>query len=164
MHCGYPILKIDKAGELVEGVLVDLEAPESFWAVLDGLMGVNQLEAEKCFLNRCSAPIRIDSFTTNKAQTYCINPKKITKSHKKINRYQWCYEVNKVVKDLKKLNNRHRQYISKLSQVKGRNVVPIEMDIYRELLSMDLIVDRGRRLALTPLEEKSVHLNCEQEK
>ena len=151
LHCGYPILEISSAGELIEGTLVELEAPQSFWPILDELLGVTQLEAEKCFLNRCSILTRIDSFTSIEAQTYCINPKKITKAYKKINRYQWSHRINKGLKTLKKLNDQHRQYLSRLSELKGRNTVPIELDLYRELLSMDIIVDRGRRLALTPL-------------
>jgi len=151
LHCGYPILDTSKTEELIAGTLVELEAPESFWSVLDGLLGVDQLEAEKGFLKRCSILTMIDSFTSIKAQTYCINPKKLTKAHKKINRYQWPHEINKELKILTKLNDRHRQFLSRLSKVRGRDIVPIELDIYRELLSMDIIVDRGRRLALTPL-------------
>ena len=118
---------------------------------LDELLGVNQLEAEKCFLNRRSVLVMVDSSISIKAQIYCINPKKITKAYKKISLYQLSGKINKKPEVLTKLKDRHRRYISKLSKTKGRKIIPIEMELYRELLSMDAIVDRGRRLALTPL-------------
>ena len=49
------------------------------------------------------------------------------------------------------LQDRHKDYIVRLSKTKGRDILPIKLDLYRELLSMELIVDKGRRLALTPL-------------
>ena len=41
--------------------------------------------------------------------------------------------------------------ILKLGASSGRDIVPINLDIYRDLLNKGLIVDKGRRLALTNL-------------
>ena len=49
------------------------------------------------------------------------------------------------------LQPRHVDYIKTLAGTRGRDIVPIKMDLYRELLNFELIVDKGRRLALTPL-------------
>lgn len=42
-------------------------------------------------------------------------------------------------------------YLRKLSSATGRQVVPINLRLYRELLNLELIVDKGRRLALSKL-------------
>ena len=42
-------------------------------------------------------------------------------------------------------------YIRKLGASSGRDIVPIDLQLYRELMKLDLIVDKGRRLALTKL-------------
>lgn len=46
---------------------------------------------------------------------------------------------------------RHLDYIKKLSNAKGRELVPYKLDVYRALMSMELIKDKGRRPALTSL-------------
>lgn len=49
------------------------------------------------------------------------------------------------------LSNEQKQYLAKLKSATGRQVVPINLRLYRELLNLDLIVDKGRRLALSKL-------------
>lgn len=49
------------------------------------------------------------------------------------------------------LTPRQTTYVKRLSQVTGREIVPIDLDLYRELLKLGLIVDKGRRLALSKL-------------
>ena len=49
------------------------------------------------------------------------------------------------------LTDSQRRYILKLGASSGRDIVPINLDIYRDLLNKGLIVDKGRRLALTNL-------------
>lgn len=50
-----------------------------------------------------------------------------------------------------KLSPEQRQYLRKLGSATGRQVVPINLRLYRELLNLELIVDKGRRLALSKL-------------
>jgi hypothetical protein len=49
------------------------------------------------------------------------------------------------------LSDSQKRYILKLGASSGRDIVPINLDIYRDLLNKGLIVDKGRRLALTNL-------------
>jgi len=51
----------------------------------------------------------------------------------------------------KALNPRQASYVKKLGQITGRDVLPIDLDLYRELMKLGLIIDKGRRLALTEL-------------
>lgn len=50
-----------------------------------------------------------------------------------------------------KLSDRQKAYISKLGSCSGREIVPIDIDLYRELMKLEIIVDKGRRLALSKL-------------
>jgi len=52
---------------------------------------------------------------------------------------------------LDQLTAKQVNYIKKLGSSSGRDIVPIDMELYRELMKMELIVDKGRRLALTKL-------------
>ena len=52
---------------------------------------------------------------------------------------------------INKLTAKHVNYIKKLGTSSGRDVIPIDLDLYRELLKMELIIDKGRRLALSKL-------------
>ncbi len=49
------------------------------------------------------------------------------------------------------LSPRQATYVKRLSQITGREIVPIDLDLYRELLKLEIIIDKGRRLALTKL-------------
>jgi hypothetical protein len=49
------------------------------------------------------------------------------------------------------LTEKQIAYIKKLGQTKGRNSVPIDLNLYRDLVKLQLVVDKGRRLALSKL-------------
>ena len=50
-----------------------------------------------------------------------------------------------------KLTERQRLYVQRLGSTQGREIVPIDLGLYRELMNLELIVDKGRRLALSKL-------------
>jgi hypothetical protein len=52
---------------------------------------------------------------------------------------------------LDKLTERQKTYIQRLGASLGREIVPIDLPLYRELMNLELIVDKGRRLALSKL-------------
>jgi hypothetical protein len=52
------------------------------------------------------------------------------------------------------LSSRQANYVKKLGQISGRDILPIDLDLYRELMKLGLIIDKGRRLALTELGKK----------
>ncbi len=52
------------------------------------------------------------------------------------------------------LSLRQANYVKKLGQISGRDILPIDLDLYRELMKLGLIIDKGRRLALTDLGKK----------
>jgi hypothetical protein len=50
-----------------------------------------------------------------------------------------------------KLTEKQATYIQRLGRSSGREIVPIDLTLYRELMNLELIVDKGRRLALSKL-------------
>ncbi len=49
------------------------------------------------------------------------------------------------------LSEKQMDYILRLGKVSGREIVPIDLQLYRELMNLEIIVDKGRRLALSKL-------------
>lgn len=151
LRCGYPIIHVNEMGSLIEGALYELEIPSSFWSVFDELLGVDSSRTDKCFFTRQQVPVLIDNYSKIEAQVYSINPKKLAQAYRKIENGNWNADMLQKPPLIGLLEGRHKEYIFKLSKTKGRDIVPIKLDLYRELMSLELIVDKGRRLALTPL-------------
>lgn len=146
LSCGYPILSLE--GEnLVEGKLAEIDGSDTFWAVLDELFRYSPQSPKKGLFARCSHEVYVDNFTKISSEMYIANPAKALKDVKIISEGRWSSPGQNV----EDLTERQKTYIRKLSLAKGRDIVPIELDLYRELLSKQLIVDKGRRLALTRL-------------
>lgn len=156
LRCGYPLVVATESGSWIEGTLYDLEAPESFWPVMDELLGFNPMVPDKSLIQRSEVPVKIDNFAQSTAFTYGINPKKIVAAHKKITDCDWKKDLISRPPVIEGLQERQRDYIKKLSRSKGRDIVPIKLDLYRELMNLEIIVDKGRRLALTPLGKEAV--------
>lgn len=49
------------------------------------------------------------------------------------------------------LTEKQASYIKRLNHTSGREIIPIDLNLYRELMKLELIVDKGRRLALSKL-------------
>ena len=49
------------------------------------------------------------------------------------------------------LTEKQRNYLLKLGKSSGRDILPIDLNMYRDLIKLELVVDKGRRLALTSL-------------
>ncbi len=83
-------------------------------------------------------------------QAYVLNPSKTSKV-KLIEGSDWKAGFEKTPCYLDSLSEPQVTYLTKLSSSSGRDIVPINMPLYRELMKLNLIVDKGRRLALSPL-------------
>ncbi len=157
LRCGYPALIPDPQGELIAGELCELEVPESYVSILDQLMHFDISHPEKSLFKRQSLTVQVGNFGQCEAETYCLNPKKKTNAHKKITGGDWQQDLVENPPITRNLLGRQKDYIHRLAQTKGRDIVPIKLDLYRELMNLELIVDKGRRLALTPMGKEAAH-------
>ena len=150
LSCGYPMIDLSQKSSLVSGSLVELDVPETYWSILDGLLGVDMSRPDKNLFHRVNEEVLVENYSKVPCQLYCLNNDRVVHAQA-IADGNWQKDMQKAPPLTKHLGDRHRDYLVKLSQTKGRDIVPIKMDLYRELLSMELIVDKGRRVALTKL-------------
>ncbi|MEM7645999.1 MAG: gamma-glutamylcyclotransferase family protein [Pseudomonadota bacterium] len=152
LRCGYPaLISPGEESQWIRGEILELKSSDVLWPILDTLMGYDPLKPEKSFFLRTKLNIQGGDGSTQIGQAYFLNPKKIKKGFAPIADGDWMKNLQKTPPVIHQLQPRHRDYIRKLSNCRGRDIVPIKLDLYRELLSMEMIVDKGRRLALTPL-------------
>ncbi len=151
LKCGMPAFIATSDGDLVDGQFLELKVSSSFWPIFDEIMGYDPQRPDKGLFQRSHVPLKVGDFSTQLAWTYTLNPKKITKTMPLVPQNDWqnYFKKNRTVLDL--LDERHREYICRLARSRSREIVPIKMDLYRELINLELIVDKGRRLALTPM-------------
>lgn len=128
----------------IHGQLVELDLPESSLATFDALNGYYGDFKEKALIWRETLIVQTEQGQA-KAEGYTLN------SAKK-DQFRQVIPSDVAGSHLfEKLTDRHKTYICKLAKAKGREIVPVDMALYRELMGLELIVDKGRRLALTPL-------------
>ncbi len=147
---GYPAM-LEGAGT-VKGEVFTLENFKEIIKILDEFEGYSMQIPEKSLYVRQEKPIMVEGAKkpTN-TQVYLLNPLKLPKDAKVIENgdYKASMAAQSPLPLL--LSESQKKYILKLGASSGRDIVPINLDIYRDLLSKGLIVDKGRRLALTNL-------------
>ena len=146
---GYPVYSADGV-DLVPGTLLRLEAPSTLWKILDEMNGYSAASPDKSLFHRILAAAEADGKSVN-CQIYSVNGCKLPRSASKISGGDWLADIKEREPMVNLLTVNQRTYIQKLGRSTGRDIVPINLDLYRELMNKGLIVDKGRRLALTNL-------------
>ena len=146
---GYPVITAG-GNDWVPGHLVEVKSPDFLIPLLDQFFGFSEFEPQKSLHFRLQATVRTqDSLASSvTAWVYYLNPKKLPAKSKTISADQWGQALHSP-KFMDQLTDRQKLYIRKLGQISGREVVPVDLPLYRELMSLELIVDKGRRLALS---------------
>jgi hypothetical protein len=85
------------------------------------------------------------------AQVYVLNPMRLPTDSILIKDGDWQTDLKVSPALPAKLTDKQRTYVQKLGASSGREIVPIDLTLYRELMNLELIVDKGRRLALSKL-------------
>jgi hypothetical protein len=151
LACGLPLLN-PQGDKMVPGRLVELDVAESHWPIIDAINGYNASGGKRNFLVREPVEVLVHEGSPVAAQTYCLNPERKTQGCQEItDDAVYANFINGHPSLIDRLTERQKTYIQRLSQAKGREIVPVDMALYRELMSLELIVDKGRRLALTHL-------------
>lgn len=148
LEVGYPVFLNDKSS-VVKGTLVTLQTSDVVLNILDEFHGYNLKAPEKSLFLRTEVEVVTldgESITT---YTYSINPAKLPKTAKLISSGDWESDSAQLLTS--DLTDRQRGYVLKLGASSGRDIVPIDLQLYRELMNKGLIVDKGRRLALSAL-------------
>jgi gamma-glutamylcyclotransferase (GGCT)/AIG2-like uncharacterized protein YtfP len=147
---GYPAM-VEGQG-IVKGELLTLNNFKDIIKILDEFEGYSPTNPEKSLYFRVEKPIMVDG--AKKPVTsfaYLLNPVKLPREATRIESGDYRSAMAAQPPLSNQLTDSQKRYILKLGASSGRDIVPINLDIYRDLLNKGLIVDKGRRLALTNL-------------
>jgi len=150
LKVGFPVL-INSGADLVTGHLVELKSSELLVGLLDEFFGYNQMDPAKSLYHRQETIVSTDEGTEERAWVYFLNPLKLPLNAMLIQGGDWVKSMCEQPVMTEKLSEKQKCYISKLGSSSGRDIVPIDLQLYRELMNLELIVDKGRRLALSKL-------------
>lgn len=149
LKVGFPTLT-DEGDDLVEGHLVEIRSTDLLIALLDEFYGYNPQCAEKSLYSRKEVAVDLsDTTDVTTAWVYFLNPNKLPLTATVIEGGDWRSSLVSEPALTSKLTERQITYIQKLGKSTGREIVPIDLNLYRELMNLELIVDKGRRLALS---------------
>lgn len=147
---GFPAM-LEGGDQWVDGQLITLKPSSVLLALLDEFHGFSPLQTEKNLHFKKNADVVLKSGEEVRAFRYVLNPKKMNSKFLPIEGNDWQQDLqqNQPIPNL--LTPTQINYIKKLRDSKGRDIVPIQLDVYRQLMGLELIVDKGRRLALSKL-------------
>lgn len=147
---GYPAYHAQGA-QRIEGHLIKLQKPDLMIPLLDQFHGHLQLDLDKSLFHRLLVEAETQSGEKVLTQAYSVNLKRLCKRAEVIMDGDWKQALAQQPPLTDRLSEKQRTYIMKLGKSSGRDIVPIDLNLYRELLKLELVVDKGRRLALTSL-------------
>ncbi len=148
---GFPVYSI-QGEQRIPGSIVTLQRPEILLPLLDQFHGFQVLEPEQSLFYRFDSFAEIDG-TGEKVLTsvYSMNLQKLPRGSHLILDGNWEKVLAEKPALPLRLTDKQRNYVLKLGRASGRDIVPIDLTLYRELLNLELVVDKGRRVALTHL-------------
>lgn len=150
LKVGFPAL-INSGADLISGHLVELKSSDLLIGLLDEFFGFNQMDPSKSLYHRQETLVTLEDGSVEKAWAYFLNPLKLPANAAPIQGGDWAKSLEEQPAMTQKLTEKQKCYISKLGNSSGREIVPIDLQLYRELMNLELIVDKGRRLALSKL-------------
>ena len=147
---GYPAYH-SQGAQKIEGHLVKLLKPEVSVPLLDQFHGYSQLDLDKSLFHRVMIEAETTAGEKILTQVYSVNLKRLSPRAEVVMDGDWKKALREKPALTEQLTEKQRSYVLKLGKSSGRDIVRIDLDMYRELLKLELVVDKGRRLALTPL-------------
>jgi len=148
---GFPVI-VNQENQKVYGQLIDIKVDSTLLALMDTLHGVHPSDASKGVHIRTETVVNKIAGDSEVAQVYFFNPKKLTSKAVLLQDAEWRTSLEQQPPLPETLTEKQRMYVLKLGAAKGRDIVPIQdLSLYRELMKLELIVDKGRRLALSNL-------------
>lgn len=146
---GFPIL-VKSGNDLIKGLLVRLNASDMSLHIIDELMGFSVQAPQQGLTVREVLSVQTET-GSEETNIYFLNPEKLNADVKYIEKGDWQKALSEKPPIPHQLNEKQRNYIQKLGKSSGRDIVPIDLGLYRELMNLELVIDKGRRIALTKL-------------
>ncbi len=150
LQVGYHVLA-ESADGYVPGEIYEVDASPVLLAIMDEFHGYSPLNLDKSLYLRKEVEVLVSGIGPVLVWIYVLNPLKLPKASQKIETGNWKDDFVSNPPLTLRLSEKEKEYVRKLGQSVGRDIVPIQLDIYRQLMNLGLIVDKGRRLALSKL-------------
>jgi gamma-glutamylcyclotransferase (GGCT)/AIG2-like uncharacterized protein YtfP len=157
LKVGYPVF-VEQGQDTVIGQLLTIRTSDLLFNLLDAFHGVLPDNPAKSLYFRkfVNVNLKNESGTSasdliEQAWVYILNPLKLPVDAVQIKDGDWQSDLRATPCLPEKLSDRQKNYVLKLGASSGREIVPIDLGLYRELMNLELIVDKGRRLALSKL-------------
>lgn len=150
LKVGFPVV-LNQGHDSISGQLITVKSSELLINLLDEFHGVNRMEPAKSLYFRIEKSVRLEDGSQTTAWVYVLSPEKLPTTATKIEGGDWQKSLATQPALTDKLTERQRNYVLRLGASIGREIVPIDLPLYRELMNLELIVDKGRRLALSKL-------------
>lgn len=151
LEVGYPVL-VDNGNDTVFGSVVRLKDADLLFKILDEFHGHSLTEPSKSlYLRSTLVANKVPSMEEVKVFGYTLNPTKLPRGATRITDGNWLRAMSEQPSILNTLTERHKGYIKKLAESDRRETIVYPLDVCRDLERMQIIVDKGRRFALTNL-------------
>jgi len=151
LEVGFPVL-LAEGSSRVEGTLVKIKETELLLSILDEFHGYSSTEPAKSLYFREEITVETESSVElQPCFTYRLNPAKLPSTAQLLVDGDWKTALSKNPALIDSLTDRQKCYIQKLSVSSRRDTIVYPLDVCRDLERRQLIVDKGRRFALTNL-------------
>ena len=156
---GYPILLSNEAdcrkpntqGQ-IHGQILEISSDTTLLSLLDTFHGVHPSDSIKSLFHRREVSVLDEDGHFVTSQVYMMNPLKLPKGSMELTGNCWKKSLLEQPPLPSTLTERQAEIVKQLGNAKGRDVVLVkDLSLYRDLMKLELIVDKGRRLALSPL-------------
>lgn len=148
LKVGFPVV-LNEGSSQIPGQLLLLKANDFLIHLLDSFHGYSSTEESKSLYWRKEIDVELPDGSSEKAWSYVLNPAKLPKNASLIPDGDWQKSLQENPSLTEKLTERQKTYIQRLGASTGREIIPIDLPLYRELMNLEMIVDKGRRLALS---------------
>lgn len=149
LEVGFPVLLADGHTE-IPGTLVTLKDSDMLFTVLDEFHGVSLTEPHKSLYFRNTVQVTIGD-SQGECYCYMLNPVKLPRAATLVGDGNWQKSIEDQPPIVMTLTERHKGYIKKLAESNRRDSIVYPLDVCRDLERLQIIVDKGRRFALTSL-------------
>jgi hypothetical protein len=148
---GYPVYVSD-GSDLIPGQVATVRGPDVLWRLLEEFHGVQPMNPRASLFHRASRTV-FDLAGASKAdaEVFSVSRHLLEAKWGRISGGDWRRDLVASPPLPERMTDRQKTYIRRLGQSTGREIVPIDLELYRELMKLELIVDKGRRLALSSL-------------
>lgn len=156
LNVGYPTLVLDgpklksKPAQKIYGEMLTLCAPDLVHRILDDFHGVSLSVPEKGLYFKSQAMVYTQD-NSLESIIYHLNPKKLCKSSAYIAGGNWQEAFERAPRPQDLLTEGQIEYMKHLSSIKGRQTHRYNLDLCRQLMKLEMVVDKGRRFSLTRL-------------